>query len=174
MIVLAVIFGPVALPIIVLVVTVAWGILAKHAWRPILLAAGMLTGVGLAQLIGRSVDRQRPPVDQMLFGADHTFSFPSGHVLGASDFLLITAFLVFSRLRKPKTTVVGFVCAIIGVILASVSRLYLGYHWVSDAVASVALSLVVLGAVIAVDTWRTARVTGERVTGELSKAESPD
>ncbi|MFP3462297.1 phosphatase PAP2 family protein [Arthrobacter globiformis] len=174
MIVLAVIFGPVALPIIVLVVTVAWGILAKHAWRPILLAAAMLTGVGLAQLIGRSVDRQRPPVDQMLFGADHTFSFPSGHVLGASDFLLITAFLVFSRLRKPKTTVVGFVFAIIGVILASVSRLYLGYHWVSDAVASVALSLVVLGAVIAVDTWRTARVPGERVTGELSKADSPD
>ncbi|MFE5838426.1 phosphatase PAP2 family protein [Arthrobacter sp. NPDC056493] len=174
MIVLAVIFGPIALPIIVLVVTVAWGILAKHAWRPILLAAAMLTGVGLAQLIGRAVDRHRPPVDQMLFGADHTFSFPSGHVLGASDFLLITAFLIFSRRRKPKTTAIGFVCAIIGVILASVSRLYLGYHWVSDAVASVALSLVVLGAVIAVDTWRTARVPGERVTGELSKADSPD
>ncbi|MFE4545505.1 phosphatase PAP2 family protein [Arthrobacter sp. NPDC056727] len=174
MIILAIIFGPVGLPIIVLVVTVAWGIMAKHAWRPILLAAAMLTGVGLAQLIGRSVERERPPVDQMLFGADQTFSFPSGHVLGASDFLLITAFLVFSRRRKPKTTVVGFVFAIVGVILASVSRLYLGYHWLSDAVASVALSLVVLGAVIAVDTWRTARIPGEEVTGELSKADSQD
>ena len=49
MIFLAIIFGPVALPIIVLVVTVAWGILAKHAWRPIVLAAAMLTGVGLAR-----------------------------------------------------------------------------------------------------------------------------
>jgi undecaprenyl-diphosphatase len=173
MIVLAVIFGPVALPIIVLVVTVAWGIFARHAWRPILLAAAMLTGVGLAELIGHLVDRKRPPVDLMLFGADPTFSFPSGHVLGASDFLLVSAFLVFSRRRNPKTTVVGFVCAVSGVILASVSRLYLGYHWVSDAVASVSLSLVVLGAVIAVDTWRTARVPGESVTGELSKADSP-
>jgi len=174
MIILAIIFGPVGLPIIVLIVTVAWGILAKHAWRPILLAAAMLTGVGLAQLIGRSVERDRPPVDQMLFGADQTFSFPSGHVLGASDFLLVTTFLVFSRHRNPKAAVVSFIVAIIGVFAASVSRLYLGYHWVSDAVASVSLSLVVLGAVIAVDTWRTARVPGEEVTGELSKADAPD
>jgi membrane-associated phospholipid phosphatase len=174
MIVLAVIFGPVALPIIVLVVTVAWGILAKHAWRPILLASAMLTGVGLAQLVGRTVGRERPPVDQMLFGADHTFSFPSGHVLGASDFLLVTTFLVFSRHRKPKAAVIAFACAIIGIVLSAISRLYLGYHWVSDSVASVALSLVVLGAVIAVDTWRTARIPGEEVTGELSKADTQD
>jgi undecaprenyl-diphosphatase len=137
-----------------------------------LLAAAMLTGVGLAQLIGHSVGRDRPPVDLMLFGADHTFSFPSGHVLGASDFLLVTTFLVFSR-RKSKTAIVAFAVAIIGVFLAAVSRLYLGYHWGSDAVASVALSLVVVGAVIAVDTWRTARVRGEAVTGELFKADSP-
>jgi undecaprenyl-diphosphatase len=173
MIILAVVFGPVALPIIVLVVTLVWGIVAKHAWRPVLLAAAMVTGVVLAQLIGHAVERARPPVDLMLFGADHTFSFPSGHVLGASDFLLVTAFLVFSRHRRPAVTVVGFAFAVIGVILAALSRLYLGYHWVSDAVASVSLSLVVLGAVIAVDTWRTARVPGEAVTGELSKADSP-
>lgn len=164
MVALAVIFGPVALPIIVLGVTLSWGIFAKHAWRPTLLAAAMLTGVGLAQLISRSVERQRPPVELMMFGADHTFSFPSGHVLGASDFLLVTTFLIFSRHRNPKAAVISFVVAVIGVFLAAASRLYLGYHWLSDAVASVSLSLVILGAVIAVDTWRTARIPGEEVT----------
>jgi membrane-associated phospholipid phosphatase len=172
MIILAVIFGPVGLPIIVLVVTVTWGLLARHAWRPILLAAAMLTGVGLAQIIGRAVDRQRPPVDLMLFGADHTFSFPSGHVLGACDFLLLTTFLVFSRHSSPKAAVVGFVMAGIGVFFAAVSRLYLGYHWVTDAMASVSISLVIFGAVMALDTWRTARVPGEQVTGTLSKADT--
>ncbi|XAS69759.1 phosphatase PAP2 family protein [Micrococcaceae bacterium Sec5.7] len=172
MIFLAVIFGPVALPIIVLVVTVAWGIAAKHAWRPVLLAAAMLTGVGLAQLIGHSVGRGRPPEDLMLFGADSTFSFPSGHVLGASDFLLVTAFLVFSRLEHPRAAVAGFIGAGIGVVLAALSRLYLGYHWLSDALASVSLSLVVVGAVIALDTWRTARIPGEDVTGKLSKPDT--
>jgi undecaprenyl-diphosphatase len=51
--------------------------------------------------------------------------------------------------------------------------LYLGYHWLSDALASVSLSLVILGGVIALDTWRTARIPGERITGEFSKAETP-
>lgn len=173
MIFLAVIFGPVALPIIVLVVTVVWGFVAKHAWRPIVLATAMLTGVVTSQIILAIVQRSRPPVELMLFGADYTYSFPSGHVLGACDFLLVTTFLVFSRRKNPRSAVIGFVGAGIGVVLAALSRLYLGYHWLSDAMASVSLSLLILGAVIALDTWRTARIPGERITGELSKADAP-
>jgi undecaprenyl-diphosphatase len=173
MIFLAVVFGPVALPVIVLVVTVVWGFAAKHAWRPIVLAAAMLTGVVISQIILAIVRRSRPPVELMLFGVDHTFSFPSGHVLGACDFLLVTTFLVFSRRENPRSAVFGFVGAGIGIFLASISRLYLGYHWLSDALASVALSGLILGAVIALDTWRTARIPGERITGELSKADAP-
>ncbi|WP_457963565.1 phosphatase PAP2 family protein [Arthrobacter sp. D1-29] len=173
MIFLAVIFGPVALPIIVLVVNVVWGFAAKHAWRPIVLAAAMLSGVLISQIILQIVRRSRPPVELMLFGADHTFSFPSGHVLGACDFLLVTAFLIFSRRKNPRAAVLGFVGAGAGIVLAALSRLYLGYHWLSDALASISLSLVILGAVIALDTWRTARIPGERITGELSKADAP-
>lgn len=168
MIILAVVFGPVALPVIILAVTVAWSIFAKHAWRPLLLAAAMLTGVILAQVISRIVGRQRPPLDLMLFGPDGTASFPSGHVLGASDFLLVTTFLIFSRYRNPKAAVISFIVAVAGIFLIVACRLYLGYHWVSDTIASVSLSLVILGAVIAVDTWRTARIPGEAVTGVLS------
>ena len=173
MIFLAVVFGPIALPIIVLVVVVAWSFAARHAWRPILLASAMLSGVIISQIILQIVRRSRPPVDQMLFGIDHTFSFPSGHVLGACDFLLVGAFLVFSRRRNTRAAVLGFIGAGVGIVLAAVSRLYLGYHWLSDALASVSLSLIILGGVIAVDTWRTARVPGEPITGELSKAEAP-
>ena len=172
MIILAIIFGPVGLPIIVLVVTVAWGLLAKHAWRPLLLAGAMLTGVILAQVIGRIVERQRPPIDLMLFGADSTFSFPSGHVLGACDFLLVTTYLVFSRRENPKSAVVAFVVAGIGIFFAAASRLYLGYHWLTDALGALSISFVILGAVIAVDTWRTARIPGERITGTLSAADA--
>jgi len=173
MIFLAVIFGPVALPIIVLVVTVAWGFAAKHAWRPIVLAAAMLTGVVVSQIILQIVQRSRPPVELMLFGADHTFSFPSGHVLGACDFLLVGTFLIFSRRENTRAAVLGFVGAGFGIVLASASRLYLGYHWLSDALASLSLASVILGAVIALDTWRTARIPGERITGQLSKADAP-
>ena len=158
MITLAILFGPIALPIIVLVVTLAWGVTAKHAWRPFLLAVAMLSGVSLSLTIGPAVGRSRPPLDLMLFGPDVTNSFPSGHVLGASDFLLVGAYLIFSRRRSPVAAVLAFTAAAIGIAAAGVSRVYLGYHWATDALASVCLSMVVLGVIIGLDTWRTVRV----------------
>lgn len=169
MIALAIIFGPIALPVIVLVVVVSWTIVAKHAWRPFLLAAGMVTGVILAQVLAPLVRHPRPPVDLMLLGPDSTFSFPSGHVLGASDFLLILAFLIASRRQKTSLTVLFFSIATVGILAQVASRLYLGYHWITDTTASVALSLIILGALMAIDTARTVRVNGEHVHGAHSQ-----
>jgi membrane-associated phospholipid phosphatase len=158
MIVLAVLFGPIVLPIIVLVVTVWWGIAAKHAWRPFLLAVAMLSGVALSLSIGPAVERHRPPLESMLFGPDLTSSFPSGHVLGACDFLLVCAYLILSRWRSRRGVVLACVAVGMGIAAAGLSRVYLGYHWATDVIASLCLSLVVLGVVLLVDTWRTVRV----------------
>jgi len=159
MIGLAIVFGPVALPIVILVVVVTWSLVTQHVWRPLLLAAGTLTGVILAQIITHAVGRHRPPEDLMLLGTDTTFSFPSGHVLGACNFLLLFTYLVFSRRSNPRASLVAFVVVGLLIVAAAVSRVYLGYHWATDALASVALSLVILGAVIALDTNRTVRVS---------------
>jgi membrane-associated phospholipid phosphatase len=171
MIGLAIAFGPITLPIVVLVVVVVWVLMAKHAWRPLLLAAGMVTGLLLAQVIAPLVRHPRPPAEFMLFGTDSSFSFPSGHVLGTSDFLLLLAFLIASRRQKRGFTVLAVGIAVIVILAQVVSRLYLGYHWISDTTASIALSMVVVGAAMAVDTARTARVPGGRVKGSHSQAQ---
>lgn len=158
MIWLAIIFGPVTLPIAVLVVVIVWSIRSKHLWRPLLFIMGMAAGLLVVQVVTRVVGRERPPLDQMLFGADLTPSFPSGHVAGAADFMLLIAYLVFSRRAQPKTAVLSFSIAAVLIIVAGVSRIYLGYHWPSDALASVFLSLTVLSGVIGLDTYRTMRV----------------
>lgn len=159
MIVLAVVFGPVGMPIIVLVVTVVWFLLARHAWRPLLLASSMVLGVATAQLLAPLVRHPRPPIGLMLLGPDHTFSFPSGHVLGASDFFLIGAFLLASRAHRRWLTVLLFTIAALMIAVQVVSRLYLGYHWLTDVSASVGLSMMITSVAIAVDTHATARVT---------------
>jgi membrane-associated phospholipid phosphatase len=158
MIVIAIAFGPIVMPIIIVVATVTWAVTAKHAWRPLLLAGGMLLGVLIVQALAPVIARERPPISDMLFGVDHTSSFPSGHVMGVADFLLITTYLIFSRHRRPVTMVLAFVAASGIVLLTAACRIYLGYHWATDALGSLALSLIVLGIVIAVDTWRTVRV----------------
>jgi membrane-associated phospholipid phosphatase len=169
MIVVAIVFGPIAFPIIVAIVTAVWIIVAKHAWRPLLLAGAMVVGVILAQVLAPIVKHPRPPIGLMLFGPDHSYSFPSGHVLGAADFLLLLAFLLASRRHQTGFTIVAFVVAALGIALQVTSRLYLGYHWVSDTTASVALSLFVVGVAIAIDTHRTVRVRGERIEGRYSQ-----
>ena len=168
MTVLAFLFGPVAMPIIVALACVSWTIFATHAWRPLVLCGGMGLGVGLALSIAPLVQHPRPPIELMVLGADHTFSFPSGHVLGASDFLLITAYLIASRERTAPVRIGLFAIAGFGIVAQIFSRLYLGYHWLTDVLASVGLSFVVLALVIAVDTHRTALVAGEPIVGPLS------
>jgi len=159
MIGLAIGFGPVALPVVVLGTIVLWTYFAKHLWRPLLLALGTLTGLVLIQVITRLVERARPPVDLMLFGVDTTYSFPSGHVSGATNFLLLLTYLIYSRrpARRRVAVLVG-VFLVVAIGLAAISRVYLGYHWPTDALASVCLALAILGGVIALDTWRTVRV----------------
>ena len=57
----------------------------------------------------------------------------------------------------------GLVLAIVMIVAQAAGRIYLGYHYLSDVSASIALSMVVVGLVIAVDTRRTAKVPPERV-----------
>jgi undecaprenyl-diphosphatase len=158
MTVLALVFGPVGMPVIVLVVTVVWFLVARHAWRPLLLAGGMVLGVVTAQALAPLVRHPRPPIGEMLLGPDHTFSFPSGHVLGASDFFLIGAFLLASRAHRRWLTVLLFTIAALAIAVQVVSRLYLGYHWLTDTLGSVGLSMMITSVAIAVDTHVTARL----------------
>jgi len=159
MIGLAIGFGPVALPLVILGTIVTWGFCAKHLWRPLLLAVGTLTGLVLVQVITRLVERTRPPVDLMLFGVDTTYSFPSGHVSGATNLLLLLTYLVYSRrAASRRAAVIVALVLLVAIGLAAISRVYLGYHWPTDALGSIALALAILGGVIALDTWRTVRV----------------
>ena len=172
MIVLAIVFGPIALPIVVAVVLVVWVIVARHLWRPLLLFCGMVTGVILAQALAPIIQHPRPPLALMLFGPDTTFSFPSGHVLGTCDFLLILAFLFASRIRRAWFTILAVTLAIVGIAAQVISRLYLGYHWISDTTASIALSMVIVGTLILIDTRRTVRIAGERVDDPHSRVQT--
>ncbi|MDT0165052.1 phosphatase PAP2 family protein [Actinotalea sp. AC32] len=150
--------GPVVLPVLVVVVAVVWGVVARGWWQACLLAGAMILSTVVSVTLKSWVARPRPPVDTMYVpGSEPTYSFPSGHTIGTATFLLVVAYLLWARRPTVRGLVVALPLVVAGVAVVALSRLYLGYHFVTDVVASTALAVTVLGVVVVVDRRRAAR-----------------
>lgn len=146
--------SPTYMTILGIVCAALWAAVRREAWRPALLLAAMAFTAVFSLLIKQLVARPRPPVADFMMGPDNDFSFPSGHTLGTAVFILVTAYLLLSRHSTTGRRMAAVSAAAVLVPVVACSRLYLGYHWLSDVLASMALAVVVLGLVMAVDTWR--------------------
>lgn len=150
--------GPVVLPLVVLLACLVWGYLGRGWWQAALLAAAMVAGGLVALTVKAVVARPRPPLDTMdVAGSESTYSFPSGHTIGTATLLLVVGYLVWVRRPSVRSLVGWFAVAALGTFVVALSRLYLGYHFVTDVAASSALAVAVLGAVVVVDRRRAVR-----------------
>ncbi|MDI2036062.1 phosphatase PAP2 family protein [Paenarthrobacter nitroguajacolicus] len=138
-------------------VGVVWAVWKKELWRPAVLIGAMVLSVVLAAVIKLEVSRSRPPSSDFLLGPDDALSFPSGHTLGAAVFALVLSYLLVSRARTRTTAVVAYSAAALLTLLVAYSRLYLGYHWLTDVVASIGVALGVFGLAVFVDAVRYGR-----------------
>lgn len=92
-----------------------------------------------ADIVKNIIDRPRPPADLAVAVLD-TYSFPSGHVTSYAvfyGFLFYLGYTLLSRkslLRWASLLVCGAL-----VVLVGPSRVYMGQHWASDAIAGYAL-----------------------------------
>lgn len=95
------------------------------------------------------VSRARPPVQTMVNGVDSSSSFPSGHTCVFATAVLTLALLATSNshLRVQLTV---FTIAVAASSVVALSRLYLGYHWLTDTCASASIAFGILGVVVTV------------------------
>ena len=158
--------GPTILPVLVLVGCLAWGYLGKQWWQAGILAAAMVVSTVVSVTIKEWVARPRPPIDTMtVAGVETTYSFPSGHTIGTATLLLVVGYLAWIRRPAVRSLLLWLLLIALGVVVVALSRLYLGYHFVTDVTASVALAVALLGAVVVIDrrrAVRAARVTAAR------------
>ena len=121
-------------------------IAAALLWRagrrqavPLLLASvpgGMLLNVA----VKHAVQRPRPDWGYALQMPD-SFSFPSGHVAGATLFYGLAVVWFWPRLRTRWMRAALPIAAVSMVLLVAVSRIVLGVHYASDCVGAVVEAL---------------------------------
>ncbi|HYQ74340.1 phosphatase PAP2 family protein [Cellulomonas sp.] len=150
--------GPSVLPVVVVAACLVWGLVTRSWWQPALLAGAMVLSTLVSVAIKSAVGRPRPPLDTMSVpGSESTYSFPSGHTVGTATFLLTAGYLIWIRSPHVRSLVLWALSTGLGIALVAGSRLYLGYHFLTDVIAGFALAVAVLGVVVVVDRRRAVR-----------------
>jgi membrane protein DedA with SNARE-associated domain/membrane-associated phospholipid phosphatase len=115
----------------------AWAYFRTRQWRwPFFL--GITTGgsIALYELIKVLVERPRPELVPLVEVAG--WSFPSGHATASAAVFAAVAY-VLTRQTSWKAGVVFWTVAIFASGLVAFSRVYLGAHWPTDAMAGLTL-----------------------------------
>lgn len=154
--------SPLWMTVIGVALALVWAVWKREVWRPALLIGAMAATSAVSTVIKHQVVRARPSASDFMLGPDDALSFPSGHTFGAGVFLSVLVYLLVAGRVKRTTAVAAFAAAGLGTAAVALSRLYLGYHWLTDVLASMGLAVAVTGIVILADGLRTARNT--RVT----------
>ncbi|RAM36331.1 phosphatase PAP2 family protein [Arthrobacter globiformis] len=157
---LTIVTAPEVLTVIGAVFALAWAVRKRELWRPAVLMGAMVLAVVVTTLIKQLVSRSRPPSSDFLLGPDDALSFPSGHTVGIGVFTVVLAYLVLSRSGTRTTAMLGFAATFAVTALVGLSRLYLGYHWLTDVVASLGVALAVAAVAMFTDAARHGSAKG--------------
>jgi len=110
-------------------------LLLKRRREAVVFAVAMAGTAALVVGIKHLVMRARPGAADLLGPVDHGYSFPSGHTLFSTVFAAMVIWLLWPRLTgRWRPVAVGVAVAFAGAVGAS--RVYLGYHWPTDVLAS--------------------------------------
>jgi len=111
----------------------------KRYQNSLLLAFGMLGGLLVELSIKAIVQKERP--ESALVEATG-YSFPSAHAMMALVFFAILIYTVKDDIKSLFLRYLFIAASIFLVLLVSFSRLYLGVHWLSDAIGGLIIGAI--------------------------------
>ena len=129
---------------IVRVVFVLVALWLWHRRERVLMWAWLVTTVGgwiVDVVIKTTVHRSRPQY-AAAFLRGHSYSFPSGHTMGATVAYTLMAFVTATTLKVTRGGRLAlYVASSVIVLAVGFSRVYLGVHYPSDVLAGLSIGL---------------------------------
>src|SRR6476620_11521514 len=117
-------------------VVVTWLVLRRRDLAAAAVVGGaMVVGSALTLALKHVVGRARPPAATMLGAFDSGYSFPSGHTAYSTVFFGLVAGLLLRETQSASQRWLVVSAWIVVSAAIGASRLYLGYHWLTDVLA---------------------------------------
>jgi membrane-associated phospholipid phosphatase len=107
-------------------------------------ATAMAASAALTVGVKLLVERARPGAVDRLGPLDASYSFPSGHTLNSAVFLGLVLLLVVPMIPTRGRRIAAAAGTAVLAVGIGLSRVYLGYHWASDIVASWLIAVALL------------------------------
>lgn len=133
----------------------------RREWYRVLTLALAMGGGSLLNLVLKQLFHRDRPVFEHPIITLTSYSFPSGHAMGATLFYGLAAIFLVTQLVSWRVRVLVFLGAFFLILLIGLTRIYLGVHYLSDVIGAIAAGLAWLAfCVTAVDTLRRRRSAG--------------
>ena len=112
-----------------------------HRVRALVLTATMVGSSLLTVVLKELFGRSRPSTDTLLGPSASTASFPSGHSFNTAVFAGLLAGMVLMSTASILYRLLAIMAAVGATLMVGASRVYLGYHWMTDVLAGWSLGL---------------------------------
>ena len=149
--IISLVASPGIMTVLAIFIAAVWAFIKSELWRPFLIFCSVGIVTATSSTIKDIVKSSRPPSIDMIKPLESGFSFPSSHTLMIAVIILVIGYLVCSNNYRTSKLINWIIMFIISVGLVACSRLYLGYHWLTDISASIGLSLIILTLIIIID-----------------------
>ena len=130
----------------------------KRSWYRLLALLLVVPGGQLINILVKHLIHRHRPVFEHPIATLNSYSFPSGHTMGATLFYGMMAVFAWQVLRGWKPRVTAIHCAAVIIALIGFSRICLGLHFLSDVLGAMAAGVAWLALCLtAVETLRRRR-----------------